>query len=77
MFMLMLAGGSMAAPVHGGVGHINHAPSLLNMKSWTHSTTIQLSKIVGETQMDFVSKVISNLVFLADCSTVFMMTFCL
>ena len=67
----------MAAPVYGSVGHINHAPSLLNMKSWTHSSTIQLSKIVGETQMDFVSKVISNLVFLVDCSTFFMMTCCL
>ena len=57
MFMLMLAGGSMAAPVHGDVGHINHAPSLLSMKSWTHSIAAQLSKIVAETQMDFVSTI--------------------
>ena len=74
MLMLMLTGGAMAAPVHGGVDHINHAHPLLNMKSWTYSTTIQLSKIVGETQMDFVRKVTSNLVFLADCSTFFIMT---
>ena len=57
MFMLMLAGGSMAAPIHGGFGDINHAPSLLSMKSWTHSIAVQLSKIVAETQMDFVSTI--------------------
>ena len=57
MFTLMFAGGSMAAPAHGGIDHFNQANSLLNMKSWTLSTTTQLSKIVGETQMDFVSTI--------------------
>ena len=30
-------------------------PSLPELKSWTYSTTVQLSRMVGETQADFVS----------------------
>ncbi|KAL9988437.1 hypothetical protein ACROYT_G002882 [Oculina patagonica] len=42
--LLMLTGGSMAAPSH---------PSVSNMKEWIYANTLQLSKLVGETQADF------------------------
>ncbi|KAL9988443.1 hypothetical protein ACROYT_G002888 [Oculina patagonica] len=51
--MLMLTGGSMAAPSHGRVGHANQTPSVSNMKEWIYAYTLKLSKLIGETQTDF------------------------
>ena len=49
----------MAVPVLGGAGsHISYTPSLRDVKMFTQATTIQLSKIVGETLTDFVSNIL-------------------
>lgn len=54
---LMLTGSSMAAPVQTSIGQAAGLPSMSTIYSYIYAKSLRLSKIVGETQADFVSQI--------------------
>ena len=71
----MFARGCMAVPVYGGAGGISQVPSIRDVKIVTRANVVFLSKIVGETQVDFVSETVKIAMFYTEAFSNFSANF--